>query len=405
MNAMGPIPDPADLLARAEKALRDAPAPEGPSADVVARTRAALHGAEQRPDHTLKHRRNSMIAILRFAALASVASVAAGLSYLATTPRAEATTAFAEAARRLQVARTLSYEFSVQVPEQDRPTVGREFYKDPGLIRTEGDPPRASVVITDLARGKILSLEPESKLAILQDWKLDDDLKRRSQGRASDGVKFLRSLAGKDGKPVGKRRIGGVEAEGFRVEEGGMSWTIWVDPERKFPLLMETTIRLQGRDLAATMSGFRIDPELDDALFRLDPPDGYALRKVDVPIAIREEALVNLLRLYADAPGGAFPPRPDDAAAFQKRFPKEDWKGPDDPRMIRLSQSLAASVVFLQFELKNAYGYRPAGVKLGDADKILFWYRPKDSKNYRAIFGDLHAEDVAADRLPEKPAF
>jgi hypothetical protein len=73
--------------------------------------------------------------------------------------------------------------------------------------------------------------------------------------------------------------------------------------------------------------------------------------------------------------------------------------------MIRLGQSTAGSVVFLQFQLKNAYGYAPGNARLGDADKVLFWYRPKDSQKYRAIFGDLHAEDVAVDRLPEKPQF
>jgi len=42
---------------------------------------------------------------------------------------------------------------------------------------------------------------------------------------------------------------------------------------------------------------------------------------------------------------------------------------------------------------------------LGDADKVLFWYRKKGAEKYRAIFGDLHADDVTADRLPEKPKF
>ncbi len=405
MNEMAPIPEPADRLARAEAALRESPVPEGPSEGLVARTLAALLGADERPEPHSIPRRNAMIAMLKFAAVASVASVAAGLSYLATTPRVEATTMFAEAARKIQDARTLSYQLSVQLPGQDKPTTGREFYKDPGLIRTETDAPRASVTITDETRGKILSLDPKSKVAILQDWKLPDDLKRRSRDRATDATKYLRSLAGKDGKPVGGRKIGEVEAEGFRVEEEGVAWTVWVDPGRKFPLLMEMAFRIQDRDVTGTLSDFQIDPRLDDALFRLDPPEGYALRKVDAPIAIREEALVNLLRLYADASGGVFPPKPDDPAAFQKLFPKEKREGPDDPKMIRLGQSMAASVVFLQFELKNAYGYAPDRVKLGDADKILLWYRPKDSRNYRAIFGDLHAEEVAADRLPEKPKF
>jgi hypothetical protein len=53
--------------------------------------------------------------------------------------------------------------------------------------------------------------------------------------------------------------------------------------------------------------------------------------------------------------------------------------------------------------LKEKFGYRSDGVKLGDADKILFWYRPDGAAGYRALFGDLHADDVTADKLPEKP--
>ena len=57
---------------------------------------------------------------------------------------------------------------------------------------------------------------------------------------------------------------------------------------------------------------------------------------------------------------------------------------------------------FFQFELSGKFGYKPDGVKLGDAGKVLFWYRKKGAEKYRAIFGDLHAEDVTADRLPGK---
>lgn len=405
MNAMDPIPEPDNQLIRAEKTLRESSVPDGPSNELVARTRAALRAAEECPDQIPVPRRRPMIAMLRFAAAASMASAAAGLTFLATIPRAEATTALAETTKKIQDARTLSYLFSVRIPGQAEPMTGRSFYKDPGLVRTESDTPQASVTVMDSTRGKFLILDPKIKVAILQDWKPSDDLKRRSRDQAADATKQLRSLAGKNGKPVGKRKIGDVQADGYRVDVDGIEWTVWLDADRKFPLLMETTFRVQDRDMPATLSDFRLDPRLEDSLFRLDPPEGYALRKIDVPLAFREEALVNLLRLYADASGGAFPPKPDDTAAFQKRFPKEKWKGPDDPQMIRLAQSMAASVVFLQLELKNSYGYAPENTKLGDAAKVLLWYRPTGSSKYRAIFGDLHAEDVAADRLPEKPKF
>jgi hypothetical protein len=39
-------------------------------------------------------------------------------------------------------------------------------------------------------------------------------------------------------------------------------------------------------------------------------------------------------------------------------------------------------------------------VKLGDKDRIVFWYQLEKSDKYRAIFGDLRVEDVTKDQLP-----
>ena len=65
MNRPEPTPDSTDRLARAEAAFRAAPVPEGPSEDLVARTRAALRDAEDRPDIIpAKTRRRPMITML-----------------------------------------------------------------------------------------------------------------------------------------------------------------------------------------------------------------------------------------------------------------------------------------------------------------------------------------------------
>jgi outer membrane lipoprotein-sorting protein len=405
MSAPPPDPEPDDRLARAEAVLRDAPVPEGPGADIIAQTRAALRTAADRPTLNPFPWRRTMLTLLKLSAAALAA--AAGLSYLAFSPRVEATVTFAEVVQKLHDAHTLSIRFSTQIPEMPGKKgpikiTGREYYKDPGLFRSESEPPQAVVTIMDTNQGKILSLDPSSKIAMLQDWKPDADLQRRLRDRAGNQIEQLRAMAGNDGKPAGKRRIGDVEAQGFRVENAGTTWTAWIDPERKLPLLMETTIHIMNQDMPATLSDFQIDPKLDDSLFRLETPQGYTLKKIDVPIALGEDALINLFRVYAEESGGTFPAKPDDWQAYK---PKEEPKDLYDPKMIRRIQSVAASSAFFQFELKGNFGYKADGVKLGDADKVLFWYCKKGAEKYRAIFGDLHAEDVTADRLPEKPKF
>ncbi|GAI89538.1 unnamed protein product, partial [marine sediment metagenome] len=40
------------------------------------------------------------------------------------------------------------------------------------------------------------------------------------------------------------------------------------------------------------------------------------------------------------------------------------------------------------------------GVSVGDSDKVIFWYKPKGSHQYRVIYADLTIEETTADQLP-----
>ena len=73
-----------------------------------------------------------------------------------------------------------------------------------------------------------------------------------------------------------------------------------------------------------------------------------------------------------------------------------------DSETFRIVQA-ATRFMIVTRSLKDGFGYRSEGVKLGDADKILFWYRPEAGTGYRALYGDLHAADVSEDDLPQKP--
>ncbi len=50
--------------------------------------------------------------------------------------------------------------------------------------------------------------------------------------------------------------------------------------------------------------------------------------------------------------------------------------------------------------VENSFRYLGKGVKLGDKDRIVCWYRPKGAKAYRAVYGDLSIKDVAPEDLP-----
>ena len=115
-----------------------------------------------------------------------------------------------------------------------------------------------------------------------------------------------------------------------------------------------------------------------------------------------EKATEAFLRLFATRTGGTFPGRLDPSIHFDKVFPTKTIGALPDPETLKAVTSFARLLMATR-NLKGGFGYKSDGIKLGDADKILFWYRPEGAAHYRAIFGDLHISDVTEDKLPEKP--
>jgi outer membrane lipoprotein-sorting protein len=333
----------------------------------------------------------------RVARIAAAVLLAAGLFYAAGSRLLQPALAFHDVAQKLRDARTLTYHMTMQLPGTNEPVTTRLLFMEPGLIRAEG--PRGHVVITSLKVEKTLILDPKAKTAVLMEG-VDGDANRESADVSPARLAGrLRNLVEKGGVRVGQRRIGGVLAQGFRIEERGKELTVWGDPKTRLPVLIENAVQVGDIKGQVTLSDFVIDPPLDEALFRLDPPEGYVLQKLGKETLSPEEAVARLLRTYAENTGGAFPDRLDDWAAHDKVLRGKPFNGPTDPDLLRLTRSMTRVMMFIHEE-KTPYGYQATGVKLGDADKIVFWYRPQAANMYRVVFGDLHVGDATADRLP-----
>jgi hypothetical protein len=66
---------------------------------------------------------------------------------------------------------------------------------------------------------------------------------------------------------------------------------------------------------------------------------------------------------------------------------------------------LVSKIMAFRVSTTNAGGefvYAGEGVKLGDKTTPVLWYKAKDAKTYRVIYGDLHVED--AETAPKPPA-
>jgi len=412
MSTTAPLPPSDDPVARATDALRRAPVPDGPLPETIARTLAALRAADGGSNVITRTRRRLMFTMLKMAG--AVLAAAAGVLYFAGFPPPSATADFVETARKLQAARTMSFRQTMTIAGQAEPMTARIFYKVPGLMRVESDPAGSLVSVADLSHGKVLVVNSADKSAMLMEEppsKAGGPAGRRDPAAAM--IDDMRQLAQKNGEPAGEKVIGNVSARGFRVKENGQEMTVWVDPQKKLPVLVEFTARTGNVDLRGTFADIQLDPQLDDALFRLDPPSGYTLRKVNAKLTMTPEAAVaRFLRTYADAAGGRFPTRLDDFDDFRKVVSAstsknakakeaKDAKSILDPQVFEIAAAAAQLAAFCQ-QMKDHYGYKADGVKLGDAKTIIFWYQPEGQAKYKAVYGDLHIGDVAAEELPRK---
>jgi len=341
-----------------------------------------------------------MLSILKAAGV--ILATASGLLYLVSFPPASATTEFTEVARKLQDAQTLSFRQIMKIAGQDAQTA-QISYMVPGLLRSEVVPVGGPVAIIDMSHGKSLILNPADKSALLLEEPPAQGRPRKLDPVASM-IDYMRQLAHKDGEPAGEKVIGDVRARGFRVKERGQDMTIWIDAQKRLPLLVEVTGRVAGLEVDITFADIRLDPKLDQGLFVLDPPAGYALRKMGAKLVMTPaEAVVRLLRSYAENSGGSFPSRIDDFNTFKQAFAKQKAAKALDADTFEMAAATATVAGFTQ--TKDHYGYKADGIKLGDAGSIIFWYKPEGQTTYRAVYGDLHIGDVAADKLPEKPKF
>jgi len=402
------LPGGDNLLARATAALQRMPMVDGPSPQTMDQTLAALDVAASSSKTRLAFRRKTMFALLKMAAAALIA--AASLFYFGGPYLVGAPVAFEEVAQKLQNAHTFSYLMTMELPDAKSSVTMRLLFKEPGLVRSEALATSGPIMIMDQKAGKTLAIDPAAKSAVLLEGKLLGAA-REDKELATSEAQHLRSLAQKKGEPIGEKTIGKVQAQGFRVkEETGYETTIWVDPQTRLPVQIEITGKAGDKPFHSIIREFELDPKLDDSLFSQEPPQGYAFSRLnlnepnDKDDGSPETAVAKLLRDFAEKSAGAFPKRLDDWTGYDRVNPKGTFKSPTDPALIRLVSILVRVQMFL-LERKGDYGYKADGVKLGDANKIIFWYKPKDKQTYRALFADLHAADVTADQLPavEKP--
>lgn len=128
-------------------------------------------------------------------------------------------------------------------------------------------------------------------------------------------------------------------------------------------------------------------------------------RVAAVPAAEREKDLIEMLRQHTALDDGYFPHALDttDVLAAVEERGYLDPKAPGKPSVhekpdtAKALVTLVRGLTFIDLLTKEAdWHYAGKGVSIGAAEKPIFWYRPKDAKTFRVIYGDFSVREAAA---------
>jgi outer membrane lipoprotein-sorting protein len=304
--------------------------------------------------------------------------------------------AYAEVVERLQNAITMTYTSSGN-------TEVEIAFKKPGYMRTTM--PGDYVTVIDWTQGKGLSTLPTRKQFIEMEM---SNLPNNPAQHQFNVIEKLRTLPDRANEELGTREIGGRMLQGFRITEEDVTNTVWIDPQTRELVRVETEFT-NAPGMNVTMTDFQFDVDLDDSLFSLTPPDDYTRLEVQADVStVAEQDMIEFLRVWSSwTKDNMFPPtlNPMEIQKVSMEMEQQGEFGESqttDQQRKQDAMTMYRGIMFLtQLPAGSNWRYAGEGVKFGDANTAIFWYRPDGSNTYRVIYGDLSVRDVAPENLPE----
>jgi outer membrane lipoprotein-sorting protein len=224
-----------------------------------------------------------------------------------------------------------------------------------------------------------------------------------------------------DIQDLGEKEINGQKAVGFYVKGPNVDLTIWANKKTSLPIRIEFA---EGKT-STVIKNIEFDVPLEESLVSMEVPAGYTLKDLitlnvedsspeDLPLDKAEvdftkgteEDFIESLRILAKVLLDGMFPESISTEQYMKQMPligeKLAQSGLSKDEAEKLVMTLTRGMFFLQLlEIVDKYHYAGKGVKLGDAEKAIFWYQPEGVEKYRVIYGDLSVKDVALEDLPK----
>jgi outer membrane lipoprotein-sorting protein len=329
------------------------------------------------------------------AAAAIIIAVLIGLHYFGDSINMTGS-AYAEVVERLHNALTMTYTSSGT-------TEVEIAFKKPGYMRTTM--PGDYVTVIDWTLGKGLSTLPTRKQFIEMEM---SNLPNNPAQQQFNVIEKLRTLPDRADEELGTSEIDGRMLQGFRVTEGDVINTVWIDPQTRELVRVETQFT-NAPGMNVTMTDFQFDVDLDDSLFSLTPPEGYTRMEVQADVsAVAEQDMIAFLRAWSGwTKDNTFPPTLNplelQKVSMEMEQRGEFGKGQTTGQQRKQdAMTMYRGIMFLtQLPADSNWRYAGEGVKFGNAGTGIFWYRPQGSDSYRVIYGDLSVKDVSEENLPK----
>ena len=310
------------------------------------------------------------------------------------------TVTFAQVIEPILNARTVVYDLIIG-EEESNPVIMHEIVVGTRIKRTISNLPGMTQIL-DTENGKMLVLHDEEKTATYV------DIKGKLQEMTKSYIGFVREVLmelkdSPDVKELGEQEIDGRKAIGFSGRGRNQELKIWADPKTAVPIRVE----LRLGQLVVVLKNFKFDKPIDDSQISMDVPEGYTLEEDEIDFTKgTEDDFIESLRVWAEVLLDGKFPETVGTESYMKQMPligeKLAQSGLSEDKAAKLAMALPRGMFFLQLlEIDDKYHYAGKGVKLGDADKAIFWYLPEGAEKYRVIYGDLSVKDVAPENLPK----
>jgi outer membrane lipoprotein-sorting protein len=332
------------------------------------------------------------LSVAGFTALAVIAAL------MLIPERESAAQSFRRLANAVVDAKTARFDMEVKFENQPKQSF-KAWFMAPNRFRQELG---VMINISDFDKGKMVSLMPDEKKALVMTFKGAPRSKQTENHFAKLRELLASSRDAKDEhyQRLGEKEIDGKKAVGFRYDSPAATTTLWGDPKTGQPVLIESVWSGVPRT-EVSMAHFEMNVDLKESLFDLTIPAGYKTQAFDVDASeSREQDLVVALKACSEMGGGEFPESMD-TAGVQKlviKYAVSQGKDLNDDKFQELMKESIKIGRGFQFALSlpgpAEATYAGKGVKSETKDRPIFWYKPEGSKKYRVIFADFSVKDA-----------